>query len=69
MDSRWVRKPWQLRLIDLFVIVEILFIKFDARIVLFVDDGIVIVNRSTSGDEDENYTCKDNKVDNVMKFE
>ena len=37
-----------------FVIVEILFMRFDARVVLCVGDGIVIAYRSTSGDGAEN---------------
>ena len=50
MDSGWVRKPRQLSPIDGFVIVEILFMRFDAQFVLCAGDGIVIVNWSTSGD-------------------
>ena len=53
MDSRWLMKPRQLRSIDVFVIVEILFMIFDALVFLCVDDGITISNQSTSGDEDE----------------
>ena len=34
-----------------FVIVEILFVRFDAWVVLCAGDGIVISNRSTSCDE------------------
>ena len=37
-----------------FVIVEILFMRFDARADLCAGDGIVIANRSTSGDGVEN---------------
>ena len=37
-----------------FVIVEILFMRFDAQVVLCAGDGIVIANRSTLGDGAEN---------------
>ena len=40
-----------MRSIDVFFIVEILFMRFDARFVLCASDGIVIVNQSTSRDE------------------
>ena len=43
-----------MRSIDGFVIVEILFMRIDARVVLCAGDGIVIANQSTSGDEVEN---------------
>ena len=43
-----------MRLIDGFVIIEILFMRFDAWVVLCASDGIVISNRSTSGDGSKN---------------
>ena len=43
-----------MRLIDGFIIVEILFMRFDAWVFLCVGDGIDIANRSTSGDGAEN---------------
>ena len=41
---------------DIYIMVEMMFIIFYAHDFLCVDDGIVISNRSTSGDGAENIT-------------
>ena len=69
MDSGWVKKPQYLRSIDVYVVVEMLFMRFDAQVVICAGDRIWLPINPHQVMGMKNYTCKYRKLDSAKRFE